>query len=595
MLLVRKATRTPGSGLEPLRLRQRGELAAVEDDVVSRELLLGARPRPALEVRLAREQGEGEARDATRLEARLFHGADAEGHVGLAADEVDRAIAAQELELERGMALAEAEETFAHEHRGERLGGGDAHEATHVGACLGRGALERASLRGHPLGVQEKPIARGRQAQAIARAQEETGAEGPLEACDAAARGRAVLSGLACPRGEAPRAGDGMKDADVVPVHGVHHCTGRDARSLISATADHDQTLFMTSYRAVMLTRPGGPEVLEVVELPVIDPGPGEARVRVVATGAGGTDVTMRRGGYRYAPPIPFVPGYEIVGDVEAIGPGVTGLRVGQRVAALVVYGGYAEKIVRPASEFVPVPDGLDPGEVVALVLNYVTAYQAIHRVARLKAGDTALVTGASGGVGAAALELLRVAGVQAFGAASPARHAFVRSLGATPIDSRGAPIHEGLRAVLPGGVDAAFDGLGGRFVGQAVRATRRGGVVVGYGFSGAVSNAARAQPGTDTRTPSRSCERCCRCSSPRRSSVVEAGSTGSRSSTGATRSPSGRTCRGSWPCWQKGRSSRGSRSACRSSRHGRPASGWNAAASRENRPSGGRPVGALA
>ncbi len=235
-----------------------------------------------------------------------------------------------------------------------------------------------------------------------------------------------------------------------------------------------------------MLTRKGGPEVLEVVELPVTQPGPGEARVRVLATGAGGTDVTMRRGGYRFAPPIPFVPGYEVVGDVEAVGPGVTALRVGQRVAALVVYGGYAEKIVRPATDFVPVPDGLDPGEVVALVLNYVTAYQAIHRVARLNAGDTALVTGASGGVGAAALDLLRVAGVRTFGAASHARRNFVQSLGATPIDSRGAPIDEGLRAVLPSGVDAAFDGLGGRFAGQAVRATKRGGMVVGYGFSGA-------------------------------------------------------------------------------------------------------------
>jgi NADPH2:quinone reductase len=245
----------------------------------------------------------------------------------------------------------------------------------------------------------------------------------------------------------------------------------------------------MTNYRAVMLTQRGGPEVLELVELPVTDPGPGEVRVRVLATGAGGTDVTMRRGNYRFAPPIPFVPGYEVVGDVEALGPGVTELQIGQRVAALVVHGGYAEKIVRPAREFVPVPEGLDPGEVVALVLNYVTAYQAIHRVARVKAGDTALVTGASGGVGAAALELLRVAGVRAFGASSPARHEFVRSLGATPVDSRGAAIHEGLRAVEPSGVDAAFDGLGGRFAGQAVRATRRGGVVVGYGFSGATKD----------------------------------------------------------------------------------------------------------
>src|SRR5690349_15975698 len=155
----------------------------------------------------------------------------------------------------------------------------------------------------------------------------------------------------------------------------------------------------MTSYRAVMLTAKGGPEVLEVVTLPVAPPGPGEARIAVSATGAGGTDITMRRGSYAYAPPIPFVPGYEIVGRVEAVGPEVTGIAVGQRVAALVGHGGYAEKIVHPARDLVPVPEGLDDGEVVALILNYVTAYQAIHRVASVKAGQTALVTGANGGV----------------------------------------------------------------------------------------------------------------------------------------------------------------------------------------------------
>jgi NADPH:quinone reductase-like Zn-dependent oxidoreductase len=238
-----------------------------------------------------------------------------------------------------------------------------------------------------------------------------------------------------------------------------------------------------------MLTRRGGPEVLESVELPLAEPRPNEVRVAVRATGAGGTDILMRRGRYAFAPPIPFVPGYEVVGDIEAVGPGVSGLNVGQRVAALVGHGGYAEKIVRSASEFVPVPDGLDDGEVVALILNYVTAYQAIHRVARMQSGQTALVTGASGGVGTAALELLRVAGVRALGAASAARHRLVRDLGATPVESRDAPIHEGVRAVVSQGVDASFDALGGRFVRECIRATRWGGIVVGYGFSGTWNN----------------------------------------------------------------------------------------------------------
>lgn len=239
------------------------------------------------------------------------------------------------------------------------------------------------------------------------------------------------------------------------------------------------------TYRAVMLTKKGGPEVLEVVDLPRVTPGVGEVRVTVRATGAGGTDITMRRGTYPYAPKIPFVPGYEAVGVVDAVGDGVTALRVGQRVAALLVHGGYAEELVRPASEFVPVPDGLDDGEVVALILNYVTAWQAMHRTAKVTAGMTALVNGANGGVGSALLELLRLAGVRAYGAASAKHHDAVRALGATPVEGRSVPADVALRAVLPEGVDVSFDGLGGEHTGACRRATRRGGTVVGYGFSG--------------------------------------------------------------------------------------------------------------
>lgn len=242
----------------------------------------------------------------------------------------------------------------------------------------------------------------------------------------------------------------------------------------------------METYRAVMLTKRGGPEVLEEVELPLVDPAPGEVRVAVQATGAGGTDVTMRRGSYIYAPKMPFVPGYEVVGRVEKLGAGVTELRVGQRVAALIVHGGYAEKLVRPAADFVGLGDDVRaPDEaVLALILNYVTAYQAMHRTVQVKAGQTALVTGASGGVGSAAIELLRLAGLTVYGAASHARHDFVRSLGAIPIEGRGRPVDAALRELLPEGVDYAFDGLGGKYLGQCVRATKPGGHVVGYGFS---------------------------------------------------------------------------------------------------------------
>ncbi|HVW28175.1 MAG TPA: zinc-binding dehydrogenase [Polyangiaceae bacterium] len=245
----------------------------------------------------------------------------------------------------------------------------------------------------------------------------------------------------------------------------------------------------METYRAILLTGRGGPEVLETVRLPLREPGALEVRLSVRATGAGGTDVTMRRGRYAFAPPYPFVPGYEVVGDVEAVGAGVTDLAAGDRVAALVVHGGYAERIVIPAAAAVKVPEHLDDGEAVALILNYVTAYQAIHRSAKVRAGQTALVTGASGGVGTALIELLRLAGVRTVGAASPARHAVVRELGATPVDSRGGRIDTEVRKLVPDGVDVAFDTLGGAFVTQCVRATRRSGAVIGIGFSGTMKN----------------------------------------------------------------------------------------------------------
>jgi NADPH2:quinone reductase len=245
----------------------------------------------------------------------------------------------------------------------------------------------------------------------------------------------------------------------------------------------------MSTYRAVMLTKKGGPETLQDVELPVKEPGPGELRIRVLACGAGYTDVIMRRGYYPYAPKMPFVPGYEVVGEVDAIGPGVSGFRQGQRVAALTVHGGYAELLVRSAAEFVPVPEDLDAVDVVSLVLNYVTAHQMIHRTARLSPGQSALVTGANGGVGTALLELLRAHGCKAIGAASSKHHEILRSLGATPIESRTTPLDVGVHAVLPEGVDASFDGLGDVFVGQCTRATKRGGIVVSYGFTATIKN----------------------------------------------------------------------------------------------------------
>lgn len=242
----------------------------------------------------------------------------------------------------------------------------------------------------------------------------------------------------------------------------------------------------MTTYRAVQLKGKGGLNELQEVELPLEAPKDGEMRIRVRASGVGFTDITKRTGRYPYRPAFPFVEGYEVVGDVDAIGKGVAGFALGQRVCALTVHGAWAEYLTREAEDFVPVPEGLDDADVVALILNYVTAYQMIHRVAAMRSGQTALVTGANGGVGTALLELLRAQDVRALGSASRKHFDLVRRLGGVPIESRTQPADVAVHEVLPGGVDVAFDVLGGAGTRECIRATRRGGLVVGYGFMAA-------------------------------------------------------------------------------------------------------------
>jgi NADPH:quinone reductase len=200
----------------------------------------------------------------------------------------------------------------------------------------------------------------------------------------------------------------------------------------------------------------------------------------------GSTDLIILAGNYRYAPKIPFVPGYEAAGVVDAIGAGVNGFEVGQRVAALTVYGAFAECLVRGAEHFLPIPAGVSDRDAAAVILNYVTAWQMIHRVARARPGQTALVTGAAGGVGTAALQLLRLAGVKTYGAASAPKHGTLRSLGATPIDYRAAPIDRLTRSLEPQGVDYVFDAIGGANIGPCIGALRRGGTLVGFGFMAA-------------------------------------------------------------------------------------------------------------
>src|SRR5580693_5230680 len=158
------------------------------------------------------------------------------------------------------------------------------------------------------------------------------------------------------------------------------------------------------SWQHVRISRFGGPEVLELTEESTIpNPGPGEVRIRVLAAGTGFTDSFIRRGRYPdFKGPLPFTPGYELVGLVEKVGPGVTSVREGEMVADLCVVGGYTQYAIRPAQFLVRVPDGVDPAQAVCIPLAYLTAFQMLTRHHELPSGATILVIGASGTVGTA-------------------------------------------------------------------------------------------------------------------------------------------------------------------------------------------------
>jgi len=231
----------------------------------------------------------------------------------------------------------------------------------------------------------------------------------------------------------------------------------------------------------MVLNRFGGPDGFSLVEDAIPEPGPGQIRVRVLAASVQFTDVIIRKGDYPdlKAKP-PFTPGYDVVGEVEAVGPGVDGVRVGQRVADMTMTGSYARYRVLDASRVVPVPDGVDAAEAVSLVLSWMTAYQLLHRHAKVERGQRVLVQGAAGAVGRPLLRLGQLAGLETFGTARAEHADLVASYGATPIDYR----NEDFRDVLSDGVDVAFDGIGEAGFAKTWEVVRRGGMLSAYGFS---------------------------------------------------------------------------------------------------------------
>ncbi|MFE2995899.1 medium chain dehydrogenase/reductase family protein [Nocardia sp. NPDC059246] len=236
----------------------------------------------------------------------------------------------------------------------------------------------------------------------------------------------------------------------------------------------------MSNIIATEVVLPGRvePEGLTVTDRELPPPGTGEALIRMEATGVSFAEQQMRRGKYYDQPAFPFVPGYDIVGEVLAVGAGVDPALVGRHVAALTKIGGWSSHLTVPAGDLVPVPDGLAAE---TFVVNGITAWQMLHRKAKARAGQTILVHGANGGVGSTLVQLARAAGIRVIGTASARNADAVAALGALPVDYRG-DVAAQVRALAPNGVDAVFDHVGGPGIVDSFALLAPGGTLVSYG-----------------------------------------------------------------------------------------------------------------
>lgn len=235
-------------------------------------------------------------------------------------------------------------------------------------------------------------------------------------------------------------------------------------------------------YKSILITQRGGLDSIQIAEDELRPPIEGEACIRVLATPVCQDDIAIRVGNRPFLKKPPYVPGYSFLGVVDAIREGVTSVKVGDRVAGLTQYNSHAEYIYWNANELVPVPETLDPAEVVTLILNYLVAYQILHRVAKVKAGDKVLLIGSSGGVGTAFLQLGRLAGLKMYGLASPSKHHILAKYGATPIDYHTQDFVDVLHQVEPEGIDYVFNGMDEEYFQPGLAVLKRSGMLVSYG-----------------------------------------------------------------------------------------------------------------
>jgi NADPH:quinone reductase-like Zn-dependent oxidoreductase len=230
-----------------------------------------------------------------------------------------------------------------------------------------------------------------------------------------------------------------------------------------------------------------------VVDAPLPTAGRGEVRVHVLASSVEYTDVVIRRHLYpqTMSRRPPFVLGYDVVGEIDQLGEGVTGFQLGDRVADMTVLGSNAAYCTLRADHLVRVPPGVDAAEAAAVILSWTTAYQLLRRAAHVQQGQRVLVQGAAGAVGQALLVLGKMAGVALWGTGRGEHAALIRALGATPIDYQ----HEDFTRVLPGGFEVVFDGIGEDSYRRSFAALAPGGLLCAYGYTASVQPERRLLP----------------------------------------------------------------------------------------------------
>jgi len=238
--------------------------------------------------------------------------------------------------------------------------------------------------------------------------------------------------------------------------------------------------------RQVVITRHGGPDVLQVREAPPPQPGPGQIRIRVRAAGVNFADVLARLGLYPDAPKPPVVVGYEVAGVVDEVGQDVTHLHPGDRVLALTRFGGYAEQVTVGAPFAFSFPAALSDAEAAAIPVNYLTAFLALYRMANVTAGETVLIHGAGGGVGIAATQLAHLRRATVIATASASKHPALHSFGVEhAIDYHHGDVEAEVRRLTRDrGVDVILDPIGGQSFAASYRMLAPLGRLVLYGAS---------------------------------------------------------------------------------------------------------------